>query len=617
MRYFLSFFLVLSLFSWTEFTAQDVCDCKNSKVSEEKLNDWVEAKNQNDLFAELERVEEKSIACSQFSLVWKIQFYLKLNEQDSVKKKLLSLEKSNVINNCPHYHVAFNYYNGYLFLKQEQYDSATFYLLKAVDLANKNNLVVYKAKSNLTLATVFDRLAQPEKSILYYKAGLEYAKKIDDKKLLLGGMANLQSCYGLFFDKTQNSKYLDSVKLRCFETLTFAKSGKARKEIIRSYVTLAGAYLSSNDFELGLRYCDSAIDISNPEENKSQLHSAYYKAAQCYIELKQYKNAIMAADSSLKYADSKSKKSNAIYRLYEANKAMGNFDKALVYLEQSKQLDEEVMMNDRMDIVTELEQKYNKSENEKKISELNKEKEISGLRIKVLVFGFILAVLIILFIVFSFRQKMLKNKQAIMETEQRLNRARINPHFFFNALTTMQGLALKENDGKKIALNLFSFSKLMRQTLESTFDELIVIEKEIDFLKEYLKLQQLRSPNKFEYDFYIDEEIDATRVNLPAMILQPFVENAIEHGFRNIEHMGKLQINFIAAGEFIKIIVQDNGWGISKDKLEKNHISRATQITKDRLFLLNKLHKGKAKFDIKENIPNGVVIEIVLPLILK
>jgi len=212
---------------------------------------------------------------------------------------------------------------------------------------------------------------------------------------------------------------------------------------------------------------------------------------------------------------------------------------------------------------------------------------------------------------------MLKNKQVIIEAEQRLNRARINPHFFFNALTTLQGLALKENDGKKVAMNLFSFSKLMRQTLESTFDELIVIEKEIEFLKEYLKLQQLRSPNKFEYDFIIDEELDASKINLPAMILQPFIENAIEHGFKSIEYMGKLKVSFIEAGDLLKITIEDNGVGLKQEKIDKNHISRATQITKDRLFLLNKLHKGKAGFEIRENAPTGIVIEIVLPLIYK
>jgi len=617
MRYILGVVFVMLFNSLSIIKAQSVCACSEAKLKDEKLNDWVETKNQKDLFEELNKIEEKGLSCKQFSLVWKIQLYLKLNEQDSAKENLIALNKSLSVNKCPDYIAAFNYYNGYLFLKQEQYDSATFYLLKAVDLANKNSLLNYKAKSNLTLATVFDRLAQPEKAIIYYKAGLEYAKKFDDKKLLLGGMANLQSCYGLFFDKTQNVKYLDSIKLRCFETLAFAKKEKAKKEIIRSYVTLAGAYLSSKEYELGLRYCDSAIVISNPESNKSQLHSAYYKAAQCYIELKLYKNAISAADSSLKYADSKSKKSNAIYRLYEANKAIGNFDKALVYLEQSKQLDEEVMMNDRMDIVTELEQKYNKSENEKKISELNKEKEISGLRIKLLVFGIILSIFIVLFGFIWFRQKMLKNKQVIIEAEQRLNRARINPHFFFNALTTLQGLALKENDGKKVAMNLFSFSKLMRQTLESTFDELIVIEKEIEFLKEYLKLQQLRSPNKFEYDFFIEEELDASKISLPAMILQPFIENAIEHGFKSIDYMGKLKVSFIESGNLLKIKVEDNGVGLNQEKIDKNHISRATQITKDRLFLLNKLHKGKAGFEIKENAPTGIVIEIVLPLIYK
>ena len=85
-----------------------------------------------------------------------------------------------------------------------------------------------------------------------------------------------------------------------------------------------------------------------------------------------------------------------------------------------------------------------------------------------------------------FRQKNLKSKQVIMEIEQRLNRSRINPHFFFNALTTLQGLAVKENDGKKIALNLYRFSSLMRKTLESSYNDSVTIEDELNFINQYI-----------------------------------------------------------------------------------------------------------------------------------
>jgi sensor histidine kinase YesM len=72
------------------------------------------------------------------------------------------------------------------------------------------------------------------------------------------------------------------------------------------------------------------------------------------------------------------------------------------------------------------------------------------LGIKILIIAIALALLLIIIIVFFYRQSTIKNKQKVLETEQRLNRSRINPHFFFNAITTLQGLAVKDNDGKKM-----------------------------------------------------------------------------------------------------------------------------------------------------------------------
>ncbi len=273
------------------------------------------------------------------------------------------------------------------------------------------------------------------------------------------------------------------------------------------------------------------------------------------------------------------------------------------------------MSKDRLKTVTELEQKYEKSKNEKTIKELNQDSEIKSLRIKVLLFGIILAFFII-FIVF--RQKNLKSKQVIMEIEQRLNRSRINPHFFFNALTTLQGLAVKENDGKKIALNLYRFSSLMRKTLESSYNDSVTIEDELNFINQYIELQQLRQKDKFEFQVDISDEIEISNVLIPSMIIQPFLENAIEHGFSSIDYLGKIDLKLNIAPPNLLVTICDNGAGIRDTFHKKNdHISRAIQITKDRIYLINKDKKCNSSFTIKNRMPNGVEVLLVLPLIYK
>lgn len=209
-------------------------------------------------------------------------------------------------------------------------------------------------------------------------------------------------------------------------------------------------------------------------------------------------------------------------------------------------------------------------------------------------------------------------KKKMLKTEQRLNRARMNPHFFFNALTTLQKFALRDNDGQAIATNLSRFSHIMRETLESTYKEYVTIEQEMDFLQEYLEVQKIRFPKTFTYELDADTNLDIDEVLLPAMILQPFIENSIEHGFLGIEYPGHISIFFSSKQKELLVEIHDNGRGLGiKHKEEENkHISRASQIIKDRIYLLNIKLKTKAGFSIDNNNNGpGVQVKINLPLL--
>jgi LytS/YehU family sensor histidine kinase len=159
----------------------------------------------------------------------------------------------------------------------------------------------------------------------------------------------------------------------------------------------------------------------------------------------------------------------------------------------------------------------------------------------------------------------------------------------------------------------------MRETLESTYKEYITIEQEIDFLNEYLEVQKIRFPQKFQYSIFADDSIEINELLIPSMIIQPFVENSIEHGFVGIDYVGELSVHFIQTKDEICIEIKDNGVGLQNVLKENNqHISRASQIIKDRIYLLNIKLKTKAGFSI-DNVTekNGVIVKIHLPLIYK
>jgi LytS/YehU family sensor histidine kinase len=202
----------------------------------------------------------------------------------------------------------------------------------------------------------------------------------------------------------------------------------------------------------------------------------------------------------------------------------------------------------------------------------------------------------------------------------------MNPHFFFNALAALQKFAVKENNPQAMASNLSKFSNIMRETLESTYKEYVTIEQEIEFLNEYLEVQKIRFPQAFTYSVTADKQLEVDDALIPAMIIQPFVENSIEHGFADIDYPGNINIHFANDKKEVKIEIKDNGKGLTTSPKENlpagqagnEHISRASQIIKDRIYLLNIKLKTKAGFSIdNDDTGKGVVVKIHLPLLHK
>lgn len=188
---------------------------------------------------------------------------------------------------------------------------------------------------------------------------------------------------------------------------------------------------------------------------------------------------------------------------------------------------------------------------------------------------------------------------AKLSIERRLLQSQINPHFVFNALGNIQSFVL-QHDTQNAVTYLAKFSKLMRQILEFTTKEFIPLADEIDSLKNYIDMQQLRLNHSFEYT--ITNEQTAAGISIPPMLIQPFIENAIEHGLKPLplSKKGKLSISFSADAEqtAISCTIIDNGVGIDFSMLNKEkkdimyqHKSMATDITRERLQTMTDAHK--------------------------
>jgi len=174
-------------------------------------------------------------------------------------------------------------------------------------------------------------------------------------------------------------------------------------------------------------------------------------------------------------------------------------------------------------------------------------------------------------------------------------RAQMNPHFIFNALNSIQEFITNQK-ATEAATHLAHFARLMRQSLDYSEREAITLEEEIDFLNNYLTLNQaLRYSEPFSFELHVDEELEEDLITLPAMLVQPYVENALEHGIRLVKQ-GHIQVLFSSPEEdedTLLITIQDNGVGRQKaaeqvKSRKSDHKSMGTDITKHRLELLNR-----------------------------
>lgn len=232
-----------------------------------------------------------------------------------------------------------------------------------------------------------------------------------------------------------------------------------------------------------------------------------------------------------------------------------------------------------------------------------------------------------------------KAKQDLTETELKLSqaenesvqyrlsslRAQMDPHFIFNSLNSIQHFITK-NDKESARGYLSKFSTLMRLILNSSREETISLAEELDTLKLYVDLERLRFDDLFDYEVSITDEIDPDEIEVPTMLLQPYIENAIIHGLKNkIGEQGLLKLSISAREEGLFVVVEDNGIGRSRAaEIRQQKLSRykslGMRVTQDRLNIWAKGGNSPAVRIIdlfnEDEQPRGTRVEVFIKGIL-
>lgn len=370
------------------------------------------------------------------------------------------------------------------------------------------------------------------------------------------------------------------------------------------------------NFELAMKHALITGDIYYISQTQANIGETYLFMrdwAKALPELQEYQKKAMQIESSYLIQDA--------YRLlstYYENTA--DYQNALYLYKKSIQFNDSIVNEKNTRYLNEIQTIYDADKQKQQIELLTIENQVRTQQNYFYLFAVIFASLIAVVIYISVQQRSVKLKN---ELESKLFRSLMNPHFIFNALGSIQSF-LYQNEPQKAAIYLGHFSKLSRSILKNSNKELIPLEEELDALRNYIEIEQMRKRDSFRFELVIDEDIELDFIYVLPTMLQPFAENAIHHGLVGPRIInGLLKIEIQALDKYVHITITDNGLGVNSTNpklLAATHKSMGLTIFKERIRLIERKFKKTVKFaivDLKEKDPNltGTMVIIDFPLI--
>lgn len=242
-----------------------------------------------------------------------------------------------------------------------------------------------------------------------------------------------------------------------------------------------------------------------------------------------------------------------------------------------------------------------------------------------------IAAIALLWFIFDRRRRMVEArlesekfelKSRMLALEQQNLNASMNRHFVFNALNSIQYYINRKD---RISANkyLTAFARLIRKNLDSSASNLTTLRDEIERLELYLQLEHMRFQDKFEYAIHLGDEVDPDHVEVPSMLLQPFLENSIWHGILPKQSPGLVEVFVAYVGEDVSFLIRDNGIGVSTSLAQKSgddpHVSQGVNITSGRLDVMRKLTRENLQligpYEVKadDGAVLGTEVKIIIP----
>jgi tetratricopeptide (TPR) repeat protein len=509
---------------------------------------------------------------------------------------------------------------GNIYRKQGNFPKATDCFFRSLQIKEQENDVRGVAISLGSLGVLFMEQKQYDEAIDYFNRCITYLEKFDNKMAIAGTLNNLGLIYA---DQGGLEKAIDIHN----QSLRIREEANNQRGIAESLNNLGMINLELGKYTIAIDYFEQSLSISQESKDLDGEALALYNLGRVYAKEGQYIKAIDFGNKSLKLATEIGKiilKKDAYKLLYESNKALNRPNLALEMYEKHIQLRDSIYKEENKEEL--MRQKFQYDYEKQKallIADQVKKDAIAEKKLlekqqkqNIIIILFVVCIIVIVGISwFIYKQRQAKYKYVIAQSELKVLRSQLKPHFVFNVLNSINTYILNE-DSQSASRFLLSFSKVMRSALESMSQDMNNLQEEIDLLQKIVDLESLRLRKKI--NLVLNDDEDWAEYIIPAMILQPIIENAIVHGVENspndIEEIS-MQIN--TDNDLLSILVQNRHHGKFKedskneDKKEKRF---GFSITQERIKLMNEKYKIKGDLDIRFN-EHYTEVRLTLPLI--
>lgn len=473
-------------------------------------------------------------------------------------------------------------------LKAGNYENTENALDNADEIISKESLQILQIRSQAIRAKLLAQQDNVDEAVDFYQQSQSFNIALDSIGVqnTLNEVSLEETKEELINAYSRQNRVDEEIQLRNQSIADNSSRGRS-KEVSKEKVALSKTLIDIGNTSAAIKELEDAAILASKSSDPVERAAAFEALGDAYFEAGNTKESVDA------------------YRSYR--EAINDAEQQRILQQQEK----EGILKKQQDIFSlssELaldESRYNLQENQLFLQRI----AIYGLLF--LLFGAFISVYFIL-------KNARKSKTMSEMLALKSLRSQMNPHFIFNALNSVNQF-IAVNDERAANKFLSNFSKLMRLVLDNSQKDFITLAEEQEIISLYLKLEHNRFRDKFNYAFEVDDEITLDSVEIPPMLIQPYIENAIWHGLRYKEEIGQLDVRFSLKDQKIIIEIADNGIGRKKSAElkttnQKSHKSTGITNTQERVTIINKVYHKNYNVSVSDlNEHEGTLVTIELP----